>query len=93
MEAYVRSTKEQRMARDRARRQREHEARVEYVKHLLRLFVGWLGVQVREFPRRVHEGLSKVFICAIFLILCAAVFFACLGMLEMAFTFWVNQAF
>ena len=75
-----------RAARQKARRERQKAQRLyKFRLTLYRLFC-WLEL----LPRRIAEGTATVFTCFIVLVLMAAVFFAALGVLELALGFWAS---
>lgn len=90
---YVRMTEKQRAAREEARKQRIRDARVRQLKKLLYAFVCWLQEALTDWPKKLREGATNLFACTICIILIAAVFFACLGLLELAITFWGDLYF
>lgn len=91
--AYVRMTEEQRAAREEARKQRIRDARVRQLRKLLYAFVCWLQEVLTDWPKKLREGATNLFACTICIILISAVFFACLGLLELAITFWGDLYF
>lgn len=73
------------------RRARARSSRSRKMRKAVYIFLCWLEVQLNEFPGKVRKATSDLFVCSIVLILFAALFFACLGLLEVALTFWASQ--
>lgn len=75
-----------RAARERERARRRKFERSRAIKLFLYRLLCWLEL----LPRRIAEATTTVFACFIVLMLFAAVFFAALGVLELALRFWAS---
>lgn len=100
MTTYVQTREEARIARDEARAAREaarrarvREARIRQIRRMLWLFICWCKEVKTDLPAKIKSGAINTFSCTIILILMAALFFACLGLFELALTFWGNIYF
>ena len=82
-----------RFARDEARRARFREARIRQLRKILYIFICWLQAATTDLPAKVKRLAVDNFARLICLILCMAVLFAVLGLMELAVTFWCNVHF
>ncbi len=72
--------RKERIAMERSRRRRA----------LLYAIVCWLEIQMVDAPKRIREAFVNLFTCTICLLLFAAVFFAALGLAQLALEFWAS---
>ena len=93
MTTYVPAKNEARIAREEARRARVREARIRKVRKLLWMLICWVEEATTDLPAKIKRGAMDTFTCMICIILFGALFFACLGLLELAFTFWGDLYF
>lgn len=75
-----------RAARVKARRERQKAERARRFQMRLYRLICWLEL----LPRRVGEATTTFFSCGIVLMLFAAAFFAAMGLLMMALSFWAS---
>lgn len=60
---------------------------------LVYAFLCWLELQMVDAPARIRRAVSDFVVCFICLCLMATLFFALLGLMDLALSFWLSMHF